>query len=104
MKVFTVLAVAILMSTSAFAGNEPELTKKIRSKVSVSLKGLTLEHLSQEKVTVTFNIVNGVINVLDIDGCDPTLNDRVIEEMEKISVKKYEENETYRIKLRFKQI
>lgn len=104
MKVFTVLAVAILMSTSAFAGNEPELTKKIRSKVSVSLKGLTLEHLSQEKVTVTFNIVNGVINVLDIDGCDPTLNDRVIQEMEKISVKKYEENETYRIKLRFKQI
>ena len=104
MKVFTVLAVAILMSTSAFAGNEPELTKKIRSKVSVSLKGVTLDHLSQEKVTVTFNIVNGAINVLDIDGCDATLNDRVIEEMEKISVKKYEENETYRIKLRFKQI
>lgn len=104
MKVFTVLAVAILMSTSAFAGNEPELTKKIRSKVSVSLKGVALDHLSQEKVTVTFNIVNGAINVLDIDGCDPTLNDRVIEEMEKISVKKYEENETYRIKLRFKQI
>ena len=104
MKVFTVLAVAILMSTSAFAGNEPELTKKIRSKVSVSLKGVTLDHLSQEKVTVTFNIVNGAINVLDVDGCDPTLNDRVIEEMEKISVKKYEENETYRIKLRFKQI
>ena len=104
MKVFTVLAVAILMSTSAFAGNEPELTKKIRSKVSVSLKGVTLDHLSQEKVTVTFNIVSGAINVLDIDGCDPTLNDRVIEEMEKISVKKYEESETYRIKLRFKQI
>ena len=104
MKVFTVLAVAILMSTSAFAGNEPELTKKIRSKVSVSLKGVTLDHLSQEKVTVIFNIVNGAINVLDIDGCDPTLNDRVIQEMEKISVKKYEENETYRIKLRFKQI
>jgi len=104
MKVFTLLAVAIFMSTSAFAGNEPELTKKIRSKVSVSLKGVTLDHLSQEKVTVTFNIVNGAINVLDIDGCDPTLNDRVIEEMEKISVKKYEENETYRIKLRFKQI
>jgi len=104
MKVFTVLAVAILMSTSAFAGNEPELTKKIRSKVSVSLKGVTLDHLSQEKVTVIFNIVNGAINVLDIDGCDPTLNDRVSEEMEKISVKKYEENQTYRIKLRFKQI
>ena len=104
MKVFTVLAVALFMSTSAFAGNEPELTKKIRSKVSVSLKGVTLDHLSQEKVTVTFNIVNGVINVLDIDGCDPTLNDRVIGEMEKISVKKYEESETYRIKLRFKQI
>ena len=94
MKVFTVLAVAILMSTSAFAGNEPELTKKIRSKVSVSLKGVTLDHLSKEKVTVTFNIVDGAINVLDIDGCDTTLNDRVIEEMEKISVKKYEENET----------
>jgi hypothetical protein len=104
MKVFTVLAVAILMSTSAFAGNEPELTKKIRSKVCVSLKGVTLDHLSKEKVTVTFNIVDGAINVLDIDGCDTTLNDRVIEEMEKISVKKYEENETYRIKLRFKQI
>ena len=104
MKVLKVLAFALFISTSAFAENEPELTKKIRSKVSVSLKGLTLEHLSQEKVTVTFNIVNGVINVLDIDGCDPTLNDRVIQEMEKISVKKYEENETYRNKLRFKQI
>ena len=104
MKVLTVLAFALFMSTSAFAENEPELTKKISSKVSVSLKGVTLDQLSKEKVTVTFNIVNGAINVLDIDGCDPTLNDRVIEEMEKISVKKYEENETYRIKLRFKQI
>ena len=104
MKVLKVLAFALFISTSAFAENEPELTKKIRSKVSVSLKGVTLDHLSQEKVTVTFNIVNGVINVLDIDGCDPTLNDRVIQEMEKISVKKYEENETYRNKLRFKQI
>lgn len=104
MKVLTLLAFALFMSTSVLAENEPELAKKIRSKVSVSLKGVTLDDLSQEKVTVTFNIVNGAINVLDIDGCDPTLNDRVSEEMEKISVKKYEENQTYRIKLRFKQI
>lgn len=104
MRVFTVLSVALLMGATAFAGNEPELTKKIRSNVSVSLKGVTLDHLDQEKVTVTFQVVNGSINVLDIQGCDSTLNDRVIEEMERISVEKYEENETYRIKLRFKQI
>ena len=104
MKVLTLLAFALFMSTSVLAENEPELAKKIRSKVSVSLKGVTLDDLSQEKVTVTFNIVNGAINVLDIDGCDPTLNDRVSEEMEKISVKKYEENQTYRIKLQLKQI
>lgn len=104
MRVLAVLSVVLFMGTAAFAGNEPELTKKIRSKVSVSLKGVTLDHLDEEKVTVTFKVVNGSIDVLDIQGCDTTLNARVIEEMEKISVEKYEENETYRIKLRFKQI
>ena len=104
MRVLAVLSVVLFMGTVAFAGNEPELTKKIRSKVSVSLKGVTLDHLDEEKVTVTFEVVNGSINVLDIQGCDATLNAHVIEEMEKISVEKYEENETYRIKLRFKQI
>ena len=104
MRVLTVLSVVLLMGATAFAGNEPELTKKIRNKVSVSLSGVSLDHLDQEKVIVTFRVVNDTIDVLDIKGCDAILNDRVIEEMEKISVKKYEENETYRIKLRFKQI
>lgn len=103
MKTLAVIT-ALILSASAFAGNNPKLVKEIRNKAIINLNMVDLNKEHKDFVAVRFKIVNGEIEILNIKGTQDVLEERVKERLESIRINSdYEENKKYVLKFNFEK-
>lgn len=99
-----VLLAALLVSVNTFAGNGPKLVKEIRNKAIINLNRVKLNEKHQDFVAVKFTIKEKEIMILNINGSQEVLKERVQEKLESLTINSdYEENKKYVIKFKFEE-
>ena len=106
MKTKLVIAMMFLGFTS-FAGNgEPGgLLKELKKKVFVDLNGVEINKSKKDYVIVSFRIVEGEIKILEVNGTNKYLKEKMIEKLCSLNVEStYDPGKTYNYKFTFDEI
>jgi hypothetical protein len=106
MKTIVSIFASILLSSSfSFAGENPVLAREIRTKLSVDLSRVDLNPWQKDFVKVSFHIVDGEIEILQIKGTLRELESLLQEELQKMHIESpYEEGVTYAYRFTFEKI
>lgn len=81
-KVAVALFAIILTSSFSFADGNPKLLKEITRKIKLDLSNLKLEKSKDHYVMVQFRVVNGAIDVIDMDSSGEELTELMVCELE----------------------
>lgn len=103
----SVLVAMLFMGITSFAGNgEPGgLLKELKKKVSVDLNGMEINKTKKDYVIVSFRIVDGEIKILEVNGTNKYLKDKMIEKLCSLNVEStYDPSKTYNYKFTFDEI
>ncbi len=104
-KLALIVATGLLMISTAFAGNNPSLKKLLNRKINVDLSHIELNKYQPDHVDVSFKIVEGAIEIIEIHATQPELKKEITKALQKLEVTcEYEEGETYQYKFTFEKI
>lgn len=103
--IVSIFACILLSSSFTFAGENPVLAREIRTKLSVDLSRVDLNPWQKDFVKVSFHIVEGEIEILQLKGSMRELESMLEEELQKIHIESpYEEGKTYEYRFTFEKI
>lgn len=99
----SLLGLILLLGTTAFAGSvNPELVKEIEKKVFVELDGMEINRTAKDYVIVSFRIVHGSIKIMEVNGSNKQLKEKMIEKLCDLQVESnYDPGKTYNYKFTF---
>ena len=97
------VALSLIIAASVFAGNEPTLFKEINRKTIVDLSDIVLED-GVSSMNVIFYLRKNKIHVLQMEGNNKKLKEKLKQKLEKIVLKdNYDEKKIYRYRFVFEQ-
>ena len=103
-KVVIAFLVALLPIASTFAGENPKLFKEIQRKITLDLSQLNLEKTKEHYVIVQFKIVNGNIDIINVNGTEEELTELTLCELEEMCINSKTNPDTiYRYKFSFEK-
>lgn len=95
----------VFSSNFVSAGEDPNLVRELRNKLSVDLSRVELSPWQKDYVKVCFRIENGEIEIVAIKGSLRELESILRDELQKIHVESpYEEGKTYEYRFTFEKI
>jgi hypothetical protein len=104
-KIVLLVAMAFLMINTASAGNNPNLKKLLNRKVKIDLTHIELDKYTTDFVKVSFKIIKGEIQIVNIQGSQNELKKEITKALKKLNITcDYEEGEIYEYKFTFEKI
>lgn len=104
-KIALIVVMGFLMISTAFAGNNPSLKKLLNRKIKIDLSHIELDKYKPDYVNVSFKIVAGEIQIVEIHGTQTELKREITKALKKLDITcEYEEGETYQYKFTFEKI
>ena len=97
-----IIALGILAFNLSYAGGYPTLKSEITENLNIDISKVELNKNHQDFVVVSFNILDGQIIILDIDGSKIELEELVINKLNQLNIQSdYDINETYYYRINF---
>lgn len=102
----SLLIVMMFVGIGSFAGNgETGLLKELKKKVFVDLNGVEINKAKKDFVIVSFRITDGEIKILEVNGTNKYLKEKMIEKLCSLNVESnYDPAKTYNYKFTFDEI
>jgi len=97
------VALSLIIGANVFAGNGPTLFKEISRKTIIDLTDINLDE-DVNFASVTFKVKHDKIKIVDIEGSNKELKQRVKERLEKINLtSEYDQERLYRYRFIFEK-
>lgn len=85
-KSMVILGMLFLSIGFTFAGNSNNIGNQLNKNVIVDLSNVDLNENEEEFVTVKFNFSNNQINILEIEGSQNILKEKILQELQQMNL------------------
>ena len=97
-----VIFISLLSLKSSFGMNDTLLRNEIINKINIDLRDIELDQFHQDFVAVSFNIIEGKIQITEVNSSNPELQNLIELNLSLIVINSsYNESETYLFRFNF---